>query len=88
MRELRAEFDSGQRVLGELEAKQADVKNTMLRISGAIQILEELMKTPSNSESSVNIASHVSDSDGVLEEGADNHARNPDKPSVHSAHQS
>ena len=40
---LRAEFDSGQKVLAELEAKQASIRNTMLRISGAIQVLEELL---------------------------------------------
>ena len=39
--ELRSEFKSGQKLLGELEDKQANVKSTLLRISGAIQVLEE-----------------------------------------------
>ncbi|MCZ7384612.1 MAG: hypothetical protein O8C63_07670 [Candidatus Methanoperedens sp.] len=41
LKELRAEFDSGQRTLGEMEIKQANLRNTLLRISGAIQVLEE-----------------------------------------------
>jgi predicted nuclease with TOPRIM domain len=39
--QLKAEFESGQRVMAELEAKQANLRDTLLRISGAIQILEE-----------------------------------------------
>ena len=40
---LRAEFESGQKMLAELEAKQADPRDTLLRISGAIQVLEEAL---------------------------------------------
>ena len=39
--ELKAEFDSGKKVMAEYEAKQAELRDTLLRISGAIQILEE-----------------------------------------------
>ena len=39
--ELKGEFEAGQRMLTELEAKQAGVRETVLRISGAIQVLEE-----------------------------------------------
>lgn len=38
---LRTELESGQNVLAELELKQAAVRDTLLRISGAIQVLEE-----------------------------------------------
>ncbi len=38
---LRAEFSSGQQMLAEMEIKQANLKESMLRISGAIQVLEE-----------------------------------------------
>ena len=41
LEELKAEFESGQKVLADLEAKQASVRETLLRISGAIQVLEE-----------------------------------------------
>jgi predicted nuclease with TOPRIM domain len=39
--ELKAEFESGQKVMAELETKQSNLRDTLLRISGAIQILEE-----------------------------------------------
>ena len=39
--ELKAEFASGQKAMTELETKQANLRDTLLRISGAIQILEE-----------------------------------------------
>jgi predicted nuclease with TOPRIM domain len=38
---LKSEFEAGQQMLAELEAKQASLKETLLRISGAIQVLEE-----------------------------------------------
>jgi len=41
--ELKAEFESGQRMLQELDQKRANLEKTMLRISGAIQVLEELI---------------------------------------------
>ena len=40
---LRAEYDSGETMLATMEAKQADIRRTLLRISGAIQVLEELL---------------------------------------------
>jgi predicted nuclease with TOPRIM domain len=39
--ELKAEFDSGQKMLTELDQKRANLEKTLLRISGAIQVLEE-----------------------------------------------
>lgn len=41
LNQLKAEFEAGQKMLAELEAKQANIRETMLRISGAIQVLEE-----------------------------------------------
>ena len=40
--ELRAELECGQQVMAELDSKRATLTNTLLRISGAIQVLEEL----------------------------------------------
>ena len=39
--ELRAEFERGQQTLDELETQATTVRQTLLRISGAIQVLEE-----------------------------------------------
>lgn len=44
--ELKTEYQTGQKMLAELEAKQADLRQTLLRISGAIQVLEELLNAP------------------------------------------
>ncbi|MGB8687698.1 MAG: hypothetical protein WCD53_10235 [Microcoleus sp.] len=49
LQELKAEYESGKKVLGDLEAKQANVRDTLLRMAGAIQVLEEeLVKADSN----------------------------------------
>jgi predicted nuclease with TOPRIM domain len=40
---LKKEFTTGQARLQELEMQQAHLRETLLRISGAIQVLEELL---------------------------------------------
>lgn len=44
LQQLKAEFESGQKVLADLEIKQTSLRETLLRISGAIQVLEEELK--------------------------------------------
>ncbi|MBI1277557.1 MAG: hypothetical protein GC179_05470 [Anaerolineaceae bacterium] len=39
--ELKAEFEAGQKKLAELDTQTANLRSTLLRISGAIQVLEE-----------------------------------------------
>ena len=41
LEELRAEYEKGKKTLEDLEAQAANVRATLLRISGAIQVLEE-----------------------------------------------
>jgi predicted nuclease with TOPRIM domain len=41
MKQLRAEFESGQQRLASLEQECQSLRQTLLRISGAIQVLEE-----------------------------------------------
>lgn len=41
--ELKDEYKKGQERLVALEQETANLRNTMLRISGAIQVLEELI---------------------------------------------
>ena len=43
IKELKGEFENGQKMLDELDVKRAGLNQTLLRISGAIQALEELM---------------------------------------------
>ena len=51
LEELKAEFESGQKMLGDLESKQTNLRTTMLRISGAMQALEELLSQRQAAES-------------------------------------
>jgi len=41
LRELKAEYEAGQTKLAEVESQANSLRSTMLRISGAIQVLEE-----------------------------------------------
>ncbi len=43
LQKLKSEFESGQKMLSDLEEQQVNLKTTLLRISGAIQVLEELL---------------------------------------------
>ena len=40
--ELKAEFEKGQKALMEIEEKRALLQNTLQRILGAVQVLEDL----------------------------------------------
>ena len=53
LQQLKSEFESGQKVLAELEAKQANIQSTLLRIQGAIQVLEEELAKSTEEESFV-----------------------------------
>ncbi|MDT5295136.1 MAG: hypothetical protein QOJ76_2016 [Acidobacteriota bacterium] len=39
--ELRAQYEHGLKVMSELETQQATLRRTLLRISGAVEVLEE-----------------------------------------------
>lgn len=43
LQDLKSEHETGQKMLADLQRKQADLQQTLLRISGAIQVLEELL---------------------------------------------
>lgn len=47
---LQQELESGHAALAELEGRSAEVKSQMLRINGAIQVLEELLTESELSE--------------------------------------
>jgi hypothetical protein len=44
LQQLRAELEKGRRRMQMLDHEREQVRETMLRISGAIQVLEELME--------------------------------------------
>lgn len=48
--ELRAELEKGNRELERLDRRRQDLRDQMLRISGAIQVLEELIATEGGAE--------------------------------------
>ena len=50
LKELKTEFEAGQKMLAELGAKRANMQESMLRISGAIQVLEEELATEAKPE--------------------------------------
>ncbi|MCA9972539.1 MAG: hypothetical protein KC425_20095 [Anaerolineales bacterium] len=43
LQELKREYETGQKMLTNLESQKAELQQTLLRISGAIQVLEELV---------------------------------------------
>lgn len=45
---LKSEYEAGQKMLAEMEAKAANLRNTLLRISGAVQVLEEELTKQDN----------------------------------------
>jgi prefoldin subunit 5 len=50
--ELKQEYRAGQLQMSELETQQTRLRETMLRISGAIQVLEEVLKSGESSPAS------------------------------------
>ena len=48
--ELQAEFNAGQARLRDLESEEARLREALLRISGAIQVLQELFAPDTESD--------------------------------------
>jgi len=69
--ELKAEFEKGQQTLEGLEAQAATVRQTLLRISGAIQVLEEELEDtgqPQGSDAGLSVEdSQLADETGTLD---------------------
>ena len=48
LRALQREYEAGQKMLAELDARRAALANTLLRIEGAIQVLKEISEQPAD----------------------------------------
>ena len=59
--ELKREFEAGQARLRELETQEARLRETMLRISGAIQVLEEALAGPQPGETGEGVENSAPD---------------------------
>lgn len=48
LEQLKQEQQAGQKMLADLDTRQLDLQQTLLRISGAIQVIEELLANEAN----------------------------------------
>ncbi len=48
--ELKEEFGKGQKMLADIEKQKEDLTSSLLRISGAIQVIEEALKQDAEPE--------------------------------------
>ena len=51
---LKAEYQAGVRMLNEIQTREQNLRQTLLQISGAIQVLEELLGESKNVEQEIN----------------------------------
>lgn len=56
LQSLKIEYEAGQKMLADLETKQANLRDMLLRISGAIQVLEEAVSDTNESDLAENEA--------------------------------
>ena len=57
LQELRAELEKGRQRMEELERERQQVRDAMLRISGAIRVLEEILAQESRQTPKASLAS-------------------------------
>ncbi len=61
LKTLEAEYEQGKKMLAELEARETALRGSLLRISGAIQVLREFVPreqpvTPEQPQASASVA--------------------------------
>lgn len=55
--ELQHDLEVGERRLAQIDQERAQLRDTMLRISGAIQVIEELLAAPSSADGDIHLPS-------------------------------
>lgn len=50
LQQLQTEFESGQKLLTDLQTRETEVQKSLLRISGAIQVLKEELSKADRSD--------------------------------------
>jgi hypothetical protein len=55
--QLKKEFEKGQQQMALLDQRRQELRDTLIRISGAIQVLEELQSQAAESEGITQISS-------------------------------
>ena len=62
--ELEQEFQVGEQQLRDVDLQQARLRETLLRISGAIQVLHELLESPGGMSGSEPLETEMESSNG------------------------
>ena len=68
LEELKKEYELGQKTLINLESQQANLRETLLRISGAIQVIEEELSKGTEAESTSKNPNIVSQTEVLTKE--------------------
>jgi hypothetical protein len=67
LKALRLELETGQKMLADLDAQRLEVQQTILRISGAIQVLEESLAPEPSAADGVAPAETMVPTDALIE---------------------
>jgi prefoldin subunit 5 len=70
LKALRQELETGQKMLADLEARRLELQQTILRITGAIQVLEELLAAESLAASGAASSDRTAPTDALVEADA------------------
>jgi prefoldin subunit 5 len=70
LKALRQELETGQKMLADLEARRLELQQTILRIDGAIQVLEELLADEPSAANGAAPAETTAPSDALVEADA------------------
>ena len=70
LKALRDELETGQKMLADVEARRVELQQTILRISGAVQVLEELLAAEPSAANGVAPAEPTASTNAMIEADA------------------